>query len=135
MFGIRRLGWGAGGAPGRRERQRIAQTLRRMGSLTRADRPFCVLLTARAEVAQTELQALADLVERLPDVPPDWWRAISELLGDGRRSPLYNPAIHPSELRATLFYLNRPGDPMWSRPADPPAAAVVPLAGRTRARN
>jgi hypothetical protein len=34
-----------------------------------------------------------------------WVLSIQNLLTDGCKSPLYNPEIHISELRATLYYL------------------------------
>ncbi|HJS95545.1 MAG TPA: hypothetical protein VJ741_14880 [Solirubrobacteraceae bacterium] len=64
-----------------------------------------VLLTDRAAAVRDELLELALILEHADDRDASWVLAIHKLLTDGCLSPLYNPDIHMSELRATLYYL------------------------------
>jgi hypothetical protein len=70
-----------------------------------ARRRFELLLHTRVAAVRTDLLEIAALLERA--IEPDPWcvSALQHLLTDGCESPLYNPAVHPSELRATLYYV------------------------------
>jgi hypothetical protein len=130
-----------------RRRRMLAAGLRRAGGTTRSRRPFTLLLAGRCAEVVEELLRLADLVESVVDPTPDWVQAVDDLLTDGCNSPLYNQSVHISELRATLFYLARPHDPVWGAPessepedvdledgaleADPRLGSVVPLRSRS----
>ena len=71
----------------------------------RAGRKFDVLLLDRVAAVRPELLELADSLERSREPNPAAVADLRRLLTDGCRSPLYNPDIHISELRATLYYL------------------------------
>jgi len=51
------------------------------------------------------LGEIALVLEHADDLDASWVLAIHKLLTDGCESPLFNPDVHMSELRATLFYL------------------------------
>jgi hypothetical protein len=141
-FGTEHPGGGDGRMATRRRRM-LATGLRRAGRMTSSRRPLTILLASRCADLGEELLRLADLVETVVDPTPDWVQAVADLLGDGCNSPLYNPSVHISELRATLFYLARPHDRVWLAPepsepddenadeggpeADLPCGSVVPL--------
>jgi hypothetical protein len=64
-----------------------------------------LLLCDRVAVVRSELLEIADLLERTDDPDPACVAELHGLLSDGCESPLYNPEIHISELRATLHYI------------------------------
>jgi hypothetical protein len=63
-----------------------------------------VLLRHRAAAVRTELLEIAAMLDFAPDPDPSCVIALHGLLRDGI-SPLYNPAAHASELRATLHHV------------------------------
>ena len=64
-----------------------------------------MLLLDRVATVRPELLELADALERCGDPDPAAVADLRRLLTDGCQSPLYNPEVHISELRATLYYL------------------------------
>lgn len=66
-----------------------------------------VLLYDRLDAIRIDLLHIASLLELADDPDPDCVAELNRLLRDGCDSPLYNPAVHPSELRATLHYARR----------------------------
>jgi hypothetical protein len=90
-----------------RRRRALAQWLRRTAELPihrdRARR-FEVLLRDRVALVRPDLLELADMLERTDDPDPACVETLSELLRNGCDSPLYNSAVHESELRATLYF-------------------------------
>jgi hypothetical protein len=62
-----------------------------------------VLLRYRAAAVRTDLLEIAALLEQASDPDPASVKAIDHLLAN-RDSPLYDPAVHISELYATLYY-------------------------------
>ncbi len=70
-------------------------------------RRFEVLLVRRAAAVSGELLGLAALLDITEDPDPAAIDALVGLLTDGRESPLYNPAVHVSELYATLIDVRR----------------------------
>jgi hypothetical protein len=63
-----------------------------------------VLLRYRAAAVQGDLLQIAALLEHADDADPECIAALHDLLRDGI-SPLYNPAVHASELQYTLDYV------------------------------
>jgi hypothetical protein len=72
---------------------------------------------------QQELLELADLLERAHDPDASAVQLVRHLLTDGCESPLYNRAVHASELKATLFYAKK-GLDGCTPPAGGPAGAA-----------
>jgi hypothetical protein len=58
-------------------------------------------------MVRSELLEIAALLERASFPAPAAVTDLNALLGDGCDSPLYNPDIHESELRAALYYTRR----------------------------
>jgi hypothetical protein len=88
-----------------RERRSLAQGLRAVCKAAADQTPgvtWSVLLRSRAVPLRAELLELAAMLERAQD--PDWAcvAALRELLRDGARSPLYNPALDPRQLAVIL---------------------------------
>jgi len=92
-----------------RLRRTLAGDLRRVADRGlhrgRARRRFEVLLLDRVAAVRPDLLELADSLDRCDDPDPPAVADLRRLLTDGCRSPLYNPDIHISELRAALYYL------------------------------
>jgi hypothetical protein len=92
-----------------RKRRRLVESLRRAAnhrpSRDPARRRFQVLIGERVHLVRSDLLEIATLLERAAEPDPECVRTLHRLLTDGCESPLYNPDIHPSELRATLYYL------------------------------
>lgn len=92
-----------------RERRKLVEWLRRAADRPPARDPrrrrFEVLLADRTAAVRTELLEIADLLERVAEPDPACVAAVRELLRNGCDSPLYNPDVHVSELRATLHYI------------------------------
>jgi hypothetical protein len=90
-----------------RKRRRLVGSLRRTAnhrpSRDPARRRFEVLLGERVQLVRSDLLEIAALLERASDPDPECVRTLHRLLTDGCESPLYNPDVHPSELRATLY--------------------------------
>jgi hypothetical protein len=63
-----------------------------------------VLLCDRVVAVRTDLLEIADLLEGADDPHPSCVADLERLLRDGCSSPLYNSDVHPSELRAILYY-------------------------------
>jgi hypothetical protein len=93
-----------------RQRRRLARQLHRTArqrpSRDPIRRRYEVLLTERVIAVAPDLRAIAATLEQIDDSDPEAVAAVRRLLSDGRDSPLYNPDIHPSELRATLYYVH-----------------------------
>jgi hypothetical protein len=70
-------------------------------------RRFEVLLSRRAAAVRGEMLELAALLDITDDPDPTAVDALVGLLTDGRDSPLYNPAVHVSELYGTLLDVRR----------------------------
>ncbi|MGZ6566735.1 MAG: hypothetical protein ACXVE9_04875 [Solirubrobacteraceae bacterium] len=64
-----------------------------------------LLLYDRVAEVRTELIEIAAILERFDDPDPAAVALLHDLLADGCGSPLYNPDVHVSELRATLYYV------------------------------
>jgi hypothetical protein len=99
-----------------RNRRRLAASARGAARARSTRSRHVVLLTDRAAAVRDELLELALILEHADHRDASWILAIEKLLTDGCASPLYNPDIHMSELRATLYYLR--GRPL--REANPP---------------
>ena len=87
----------------------IVQWLRRTANRTDEPHPLArrrqALLHYRAAAVRTELLEIAATLEHTHNPDPDCIAALHDLLANGCDSPLYNPDIHVSELRATLHYV------------------------------
>jgi hypothetical protein len=92
-----------------RNRRILAQWLRRTANRTTEPHPFVrrreALLHYRAAAVRTSLLEIATLLEHAHNPDPARIAALHDLLANGCDSPLYNPEIHPSELKATLAYI------------------------------
>jgi transposase len=92
-----------------RLQRRLARSLRKLANRPRpreaARRRFEVLLEDRLALVRADLLEIAALLERSSEPDPWCMTALHRLLTDGCESPLYNADVHPSELRATLFYV------------------------------
>ena len=64
-------------------------------------------MSRRAAAVSGELLGLAALLDITDDPDPAAIDALVGLLTDGRESPLYNPAVHVSELYGTLVDVRR----------------------------
>lgn len=95
-----------------RERRILVEGLRRAAKRTDARR-WQVLLRNRAAAVRTDLLEIAATLERAEEPDANCVAELKKLLTDGCESPLYNPDVHISELRATLHYVRsgllRPG--------------------------
>ncbi len=87
----------------RRVISRLRWVARRAGTGARRRR-FELLLCDRAAAVRSDLLEIAALLEVTADPDPACVADLHKLLTDGCASPLYNWDVHPSELRATLFY-------------------------------
>ncbi len=87
----------------------IVQWLRRTANRAGAPDPMVrrheALLHYRVAAVRTELLEIAAVLERADDPDPACVAELHDLLANGCDSPLYNPDIHVSELRATLHYV------------------------------
>ena len=94
----------------RRTQRRLVASLRRLASRepprSGTRRRFEVLLHDRVALVRDDLLEIAELLERAPDPEPWCVTELHRLLTDGCESPLFNPAVHPSELRASIYYLH-----------------------------
>ena len=90
-----------------RGRRCVARWLRRTANAAHDPDPVRrrqnVLLHYRAAAVRAELLEIAATLERADDPDPACLAQLHELLANGCNSPLYNSAIHVSELRATLY--------------------------------
>jgi hypothetical protein len=89
-----------------RERRVIVQWLRRTARRSDEPHPFVrrrqALLHYRVAAVRTDLLEIAATLERAQDPDQACVATLRELLANGCDSPLYNPDVHVSELRATL---------------------------------
>lgn len=89
-----------------RKRRVIVQWLRRTANRANDRDPIRrrreALLHYRAAAVRTDLLEIAAALERTHDPDPACVATLHELLSNGCDSPLYNPAIHVSELHATI---------------------------------
>lgn len=92
-----------------RHRRVLARWLRRTARGTQEPHPIDrrrqALLHYRASAVSSELLEIAAALERAHDPDPARVALLHELLANGCDSPLYNPDIHVSELRATLHHV------------------------------
>ncbi len=104
-----------------RRRRSLAASARRAASGGSSHARHPVLLQDRAAAVRYELLEIALILEHADERDASWVRAIHKLLTDGCESPLFNPEVHFSELRATLYYLRagfeRPAQPLPVSPA------------------
>ena len=77
------------------------------------------LLCDRAAAVRSELLEIAAVLERAQCPDPASIAVLHELLANGCDSPLYNPEIHVSELRATLYDVRT-----WDSSPTPDTAAA-----------
>jgi hypothetical protein len=92
-----------------RTQRTLIEGLRAVARRSRPEgqRRFEVLLSRRAAAVSGELLELAALLDITDDPDPAAVDALLGLLTDGRESPLYNPAVHVSELYGTLLDVRR----------------------------
>jgi hypothetical protein len=83
----------------------LRRTAKRAARRDPLDRRREALLCDRVRSVRDQLLAIASLLEHSTDPDPRPVAELHKLLRDGCESPLYNPDIHESELRATLHYL------------------------------
>jgi hypothetical protein len=92
-----------------RKRRVLARWLRRIANRRPELDPIArrrqLLLHERAAAVRSELLEIAAMLEHDPDPDPASIAALHTLLANGCDSPLYNPDIHVSELRATLHHV------------------------------
>jgi hypothetical protein len=85
----------------------LARWLRRTANRTPALDPIGrrreALLHHRVAAVRTDMLEIAAMVEGAHDPDRASITALRKLLANGCDSPLYNPEIHISELRATLY--------------------------------
>jgi len=90
-----------------RKRRVLARWLRRTANRRPEPDPIArlrqPLLHHRAAAVRSELLEIAAMIEHAHDPDPASITALHTLLANGCDSPLYNPDIHVSELRATLY--------------------------------
>jgi hypothetical protein len=90
-----------------RKRSVLARWLRRTANHRPDPDPIArrrqLLLHDRTAAVRSELLEIAAMLERANDPDPASIAALHKLLANGCGSPLYNPDIHVSELRATLY--------------------------------
>jgi hypothetical protein len=104
-------------------RRVIVQWLRRTANQAGQRDPIArrrqPLLHYRAAAVRSDLLEIAAALERAPNPAPASVATLGELLANGCDSPLYNPDIHVSELRATL---DRVRAGLWGQDSPRPAA-------------
>jgi hypothetical protein len=104
-------------------RRVVVRSLRRIASRAEESNPIArygqPLLQYRAAAVRSELLEIAAALERAQSPAPASVATLRELLTNGCDSPLYNPDIHVSELRATLNHA-RAG--LWGQDAPRPEA-------------
>ncbi len=90
-----------------RKRRVLVRSLRRTAKGAKEPNPIArrrqPLLHYRAAAVRSELLEIAAVLERTHDPGPGSIAALHELLTNGCDSPLFNPELHVSELRATLY--------------------------------
>jgi hypothetical protein len=92
-----------------RTARRLAASLRR--AVRRATVPGRIIRRSgllhchRVVAVQTDLLEVAELLECAVRPDPLALTAVSQLLTDGLESPLFNRDVHPSELKATLYFV------------------------------
>jgi hypothetical protein len=92
-----------------RKRRVLVKWLRRTANHTDHPHPLArrrqTLLSHRTTAVRSELRQIAAALEHTHDPNPTTITELHQLLANGCDSPLYNPDIHISELRATVHYL------------------------------
>jgi hypothetical protein len=98
------------GRVSRRTQRRLVASLRRLARLESPRggirRRFEVILYDRIALVRTDLLEIAELLEQAPDPDSRCMTELQRLLTDGCESALFNPDVHPSELRASLYYVH-----------------------------
>jgi hypothetical protein len=91
-----------------RERRMLVRWLRRTANHRFDQHPLArrreTLLEDRVAAVSGDLLEIAALLERTRNPNPACVAALRDLLASGHNSPLYNESLHPSELRASLYY-------------------------------
>jgi hypothetical protein len=91
-----------------RNRRKIARWLRQTAKRAHDTDPIRrrreALIHQRALAVHRDLLEIATLLERTPNADASCIATLHAMLANARDSPLYNPDIHVSELRATLYY-------------------------------
>ena len=110
-----------------RNRRILARWLRRTAGRAPSRDPIRrrhdLLLYDRVTVVRADLLEIAVMLEHSDDPDPGCVAAVHDLMSDGCESPLYNPDVHVSELRATLYFVR-------SRLDGPPKELTDPRAAR-----
>lgn len=92
-----------------RTQRRLVRSLKSLANRRpprdRAHRRFEVLLHDRVALVRSDLLEIATVLQHETQPDPGCVKELHRLLTDGCESPLYNPDVHSSELRATVFYL------------------------------
>ena len=92
-----------------RKRRVLVKWLRRTANHTDQPQPLArrrqTLLADRTAAVRSDLLQIAAALEHTHDPNPASVTELHQLLANGCDSPLYNPDIHISELRATVHYL------------------------------
>jgi hypothetical protein len=83
----------------------LRRTAKRAARADPLDRRREALPCDRVRSVSGQLLEIASLLERSTDPDPRPAAELHKLLKDGCESPLYNPDVHESELRATVHYL------------------------------
>lgn len=90
-----------------RERRRLVRWLRRTANRAPSRDSILrrreILLLDRVAVARNDLLGTAVALERGANADASWVAELRALLTDGCKSPLCNPSVHVSELKATLW--------------------------------
>jgi hypothetical protein len=90
-----------------RTRRRLVASLRRAAKATCSSagqgHRQILMLPDRLDAVRANLMMLAALLDQTGDPDAEAVRLLEKLLTDGCESPLYNRAVHVSELTATLF--------------------------------
>ena len=91
-----------------RARRRLVASLRRAVNRSRTSDTVGpwrgLMLRNRVATVSADLLEIAARLEVISDPDPATCGALHRLLTDGCESPLYNPAVHPSELAAVVYY-------------------------------
>lgn len=83
----------------------LRRTAKRAARTDPLDRNHEALLCDRVRSVSGELIEIAWLLECSTDPDPRPMAELHKLLQDGCESPLYNPDVHISELRAAIYHV------------------------------
>ena len=92
-----------------RERRMLVRWLRRTANHRFDHHPITgrreMLLEDRVAAVRGDLLEIAALLEQTCNPRPASVAALRDLLANAHDSPIYNESLHPSELRASLYYI------------------------------